>query len=267
MTELPPESYPIYSDLLRFVEERISQKEKETYNNIEQKMVFEELKNLQTIRDTIRNLVTNYGYIFDGHTTINNISDEQIVTFDISGLKNMKPEIFDAQILNLISLCWDNAVSNGKIMQQKYEAGNIGLEDVIKFLILIDESHRWVNAKKTFALDQILIYLREARQYFAGIGLATQSIRDYVPDGTTDAEMDKLKTVFELTQYQFIFRQKSNLKKILQKAFDGVLTYDQINDIPTFEQGHVLLCISSDQNLEFDVYLTDAEKAIFTGGV
>lgn len=267
MTGLPAKSYPIYSDLLSYIEELINEKKKGIYNDIESKMVFEELKDLQTIHTTIRNLVTNYGFIFDGHTTINNISEEQIVTFDISGLKNLKPEIFDAQIFNLISLCWDNAVSNGKIMDQMYSAGEIEWEDVTRFLIFIDESHRWLNAKKMFALDQILIYLREARQYFAGIGLATQSIRDYVPDGTTDAEMDKLKTIFELTQYQFIFRHKQNLKEKLRKVFDGAITFKQIEDIPTFEQGHALLCISAVQNLEFDIYLTDEEKAIFTGGV
>ena len=225
------------------------------------------MKNLQNIYLTIQNLVTNYGYIFNGHTTINNISEEQIVTFDISGLKNLKEEIFDAQIFNLISLCWDNAVSNGNIMQKKYNEGEIEWEDIIRFLILIDESHRWLNAKKMYAVDLILIYLREARQYFAGIGLATQSIRDYVPDDSTDSGIDKLKTIFELTQYQFIFRQKSNLKEKLRKVFDGILTYRQIENIPQFGQGHALLCISSEQNLEFDVYLTDEEEAIFTGGV
>ncbi len=267
MTELPPESYPIYSDFLTYIEEVSKNKKEAEYNTIESEMVVDELKDIQVVHGTIQNLVTNYGYIFDGHTTINNISDEQIVTFDISGLKNLKSEIFDAQIFNLISLCWDNAVSNGKIMDQKYSSGEIEWEEIIRFMILIDESSRWLNAKKMFALDQILIYLREARQYFAGIGLATQSIRDYVPDGTTSSEMDKLKTIFELTQYQFIFRQQSNLKDKLQKIFDGALTFKQIEDIPTFGVGHTLLCISAVQNLEFDIYLTDEEKAIFKGGV
>ncbi len=267
MTGLPSKSYPIYSDVLSFIEKRMKEMEEGSYNDIQQEIVLEELKNLQNIYLTIQNLVTNYGYIFNGHTTINNISEEQIVTFDISGLKNLKEEIFDAQIFNLISLCWDNAVSNGNIMQKKYNEGEIEWEDIIRFLILIDESHRWLNAKKMYAVDLILIYLREARQYFAGIGLATQSIRDYVPDDSTDSGIDKLKTIFELTQYQFIFRQKSNLKEKLRKVFDGILTYRQIENIPQFGQGHALLCISSEQNLEFDVYLTDEEEAIFTGGV
>ncbi len=51
---------------------------------------------------------------------------------------------------------------------------------ILYTLILIDESHRWVNTKKPHVLDMITVYLREARKYFGGIGLASQSVRDYV---------------------------------------------------------------------------------------
>ncbi len=267
ITGLPAESYPIFSNLIELIDEIVSSKSKGMFNDIEQALVIEELKLLKNIRRTVSKLVNTYGHIFNGHTSIKNISDEQIITFDISTLKSLSPEIFDAQIFNLISLCWDNCVSNGKIMQELYREGKFEFEDIVRFLILIDESHRWLNAKKPFALELILQYMREARQYFAGIGLATQTIREYVPEGTTEKELDRMKSIFELTQYKFIFRQQADLKPLLEKAFSGVLTFRQIENIPDFEQGHNILSIASDQNIEFDVYLTDEEEAIFTGGV
>ena len=160
---------------------------------------------MDKIKNTISYLVNTYGSLFDGHTSIDNITDEQIVTFDISKLKEMEPAIFDVQIFNAISLCWDNCVTNGKLMESMRREGSIQLEDIVHFLILIDESHRWINTQKLQALDLITIYLREARKYYGGIVMASQSIRDYVPEGSSDVAINKIKTVFELTQYKFLF--------------------------------------------------------------
>ena len=69
---------------------------------------------LDKIRKVISSIVYTYGNLFNGYTTINNIVDEQIVTFDISTIKDMKPEVFDALLFDMVSLCWDNCVTNGK---------------------------------------------------------------------------------------------------------------------------------------------------------
>ena len=179
----------------------------------------------------------------------------------------MKAEIFDAQIFNMISLCWDNCVTNGKLMMKGLYDKTLESWDIIHTLILIDESHRWVNTKKQQALDLITIYLREARKYFGGIGLASQSVRDYVPEGTMDAAVDKMKTVFELTQYKFLFHQDSNVTGLLGNIFGGVLTPSQIARIPKLDVGENILSIASDRNIEFKVHLPADEEAVFQGGM
>lgn len=179
----------------------------------------------------------------------------------------MKASIFDAQIFNMISLCWDNCVTNGKLMQGMLNRGEIELIDVTKFLMIIDESHRWINTKKRHALESVSIYLREARKFFGGILLASQSIRDYAPEGSGAEEIDDLKKIFELTQYKFIFHQESNVLPLLDKIFENTLTQSQRNKIPKLEIGDTILCISSDKNLEFNVHLTKEEEKIFQGGI
>lgn len=44
-------------------------------------------------------------------------------------------------------------------------------DDIIRFFILIDESHHLINASKEYALDIISIYFRESRKYFGGIAM------------------------------------------------------------------------------------------------
>lgn len=133
--------------------------------------------------------------------------------------------------------------------------------------MIIDESHRWLNAKKRHALELITIYLREARKFFGGIMLASQSIRDYVPEGSADEAIDDLKKIFELTQYKFIFHQDSNTLPLLDRIFESTLTRSQRNKIPKLEVGENILCIASDKNLEFRVHLTKEEEKLFNGGV
>lgn len=266
-TGLPASSYPTFSDFLEYLTENIKEMQNKEYNAMEQKIVGKTLLLRDKIRKVIRNIVKTYGNLFDGHTTIENISDEQIITYNLSTIKELKPEVFDASIINMISLCWDNCVTNGKLMLKRLDEGSIKMWDVVRTLILIDESHRWLNAKKLQALDLISIYLREARKYFGGIGLASQRAADYAPEGSQNEGINKLKDMFELTQYKFIFRQSSNAKKLLYSIFEGELTGNQINNIPKMGVGKCIMCISGDRNIEFKVHLTKEEERIFQGGV
>lgn len=267
ITGLPAKSYPTFGDLLNYTEKKMKTISASKYNSMEKEVAKKNLLILDNIKNTLENIVATYGSIFNGYTSLENILDEQIVTFDISTIKELEPQIFDAVIFNMVSLCWDNCVTNGQVMNDLYNKGKIKKQDIVKFLIIIDESHRWINTQKLQALDLITIYLREARKYFGGIMMASQSIRDYVPEGSSDIAINKLKTVFELTQYKFIFHQDGNALGLINTVFQNELTQSQIARIPTLEMGDNILCISGEQNLEFHVHLTDEEKQLFTGGI
>lgn len=272
VTGLPASRYPTFSDLLAYISGQIDEIQNKQYEGPELALINKNLIMLDKIRKVVANIVNTYGSLFDGHTSIDNILDEQIVTFDISTIKEMKAAVFDAQIFNMISLCWDNCVTNGKLMLDRLnrepgDPGKIELEDVTRFLMIIDESHRWLNTKKRHALESVGIYLREARKFFGGILLASQSIRDYAPEGSGEEEIDDLKKIFELTQYKFICHQEPNTLPLLDKIFESTLTQSQRNKIPKLEQGETILCISSDRNLEFKVHLTKEEDKLFMGGV
>lgn len=274
VTGLPANRYPTFSDFLEYIERKMEdiQRKSKGYEAVELDLVKHRMAIMDKIRRVLSNITNTYGALFDGHTSIDNILDEQIVTFDLSTIKEMKPSVFDAQIFNMISLCWDNCVTNGKLMMErlrkaKGEEGALDPEQVTKFLMIIDESHRWINTKKRHALESITIYLREARKFFGGIMLASQSIRDYVPEGSGAEEIDDLKKIFELTQYKFIFHQEADTLPLLDKVFESTLTQSQRNKIPKLEIGENILCIASDRNLEFKVHLTKEEDRIFEGGV
>lgn len=267
ITGLTSAKYPIFSDLLRELETEIQILEMGTYTAQQMTLISRKLINLDNVRGQINLLVSAYGYMFDGHTSIDNMNDVKIVTYNLSQLKDMDSHIFDLQLSNTLSICWDGAIINGSLMKKRWENGEIELEDVVHTLILIDESHRWVNAGKLFALDTLSLFLREGPKYFIGIWLASQSIRDYVPEGSTKDGVNVLKNIFELAQYKFIFHQDSNVIQIIDNVFNNALTYAQRERIPRLQRGQTILCISGDRNIEFKVYLSKEDDKLFEGGV
>lgn len=191
ITGLLPEKYPTYTDYLNLLNRKITEISNGTYNEINIEVARRNLITLDNIKNTIEHVIYTFGSILDGYTTIENILDEQIICYDISDLKQMKAEIFDVVIFNVISLCWDNCVANGIRMNQMEYEGKIEKWDKVKTLILIDEAHHWVNTKKEHALDLVTKYLREARKYNGGITLANlsdiirsmiETINEKIPD-------------------------------------------------------------------------------------
>lgn len=267
VTGLPAVSYPTLQDLWNLIDRKMQSYIAKTGNENEMYLIQHALTQYNKVKNTLDVLINIYSSLFNGHTTMDNITDEQLVTFNLSQLKSLPASIFDAYLYIILTLCWDNCVTNGKTMLDLYDAKKIDFSDIVHTMILIDEAHRWINTKKPLILDQITIYEREARKYFGGILLATQSIRDLIPEGSTDANIDKLKNIFEFSQYKFLFRQNSNVIPLIDRVFQSSLTPSLKGRIPKLEMGQCILMIDSDQNLELKIHLTEEEKQLFKGGV
>ncbi|MGL4483771.1 MAG: VirB4 family type IV secretion system protein [Anaerovoracaceae bacterium] len=259
--------YPIFSDFLLYLRFEISKAKMLNSAEKNSKELSEnEIIIAEKIALVIENIVDSYGNIFDGHTTIPNLYEEQIVLFDIQNLAGSKEEIFDAQLFIALALCWDNCVSKGSKMKKLYDNNEIAWNDITRFLVIIDESHRIINAKKLAGVEQVTLYEREARKYFGGIALASQSIRDFVPDGSSEKGINQIKTLFELTTYKLIMNQDNNCKEKLSQIFQNQFTSSELEKIPKLSKGQGLLSISGDQNIQVDIAITEEEKKLFTGG-
>lgn len=265
ITGLAADKYPIFSDFVAYLEKRRAAIRAGS-NKIEADLAIREARTCDNIYKAFRSLVTNYGAIFNGHTSIDNIMDRQIVFFNIANLKSMKPEVFDAQLFLALTLCWDNCVKVGAYMKEQYETHAIEKDDITRFEIFIDEAHEIINTDKIAAVEQITVFAREARKYFGGILCATHSIRDFVPEGASTEGINKLKTFFELCEYKFILNQDTNALPVLQQVFANKLTAGDLEAIPRFGKGEMVFCVSSDRNIQMHVEITQFEEENFKGG-
>lgn len=264
------EEYPILADFKVYLEkeiELVKKLDEVAITDVETNLNIDKAKSIYSILSAVENLISNYGSIFNGKSAINNITDEKIVCFDISTIKDLG-NVFTAQMQNLVSLCWDNAVNNGEIMKSRWEEDkDLPSHEFTKFLVLIDESHIWVNTSMPLVIDMIARYMREARKYFAGIVLASQSVKDFIPESSSE-NLEKIKTIFELAQYKFMFKQDSSVKEHIKNKFGFSLTMSQVDQIPFLEVGETIMSIAGDSSIEFKEWLSmDYEEKLFAGGM
>src|SRR5699024_3927022 len=185
-------------------------------DNAEKRIIRSELsstriKRLEKIELVIDNLVNSFAYLFNGHTTIPDITDEQVIFFSIRNLTGLEKSVFNAQMFNALNLIWDNLIQIGSSQKKlMYDGESFDIDEATRFLVMIDEAHRLVNSENMLAVKFLTDFAREARKYFGGLILASQSIRDFVPDHSDTDTVTKIRTLFELTQYKFVMQQDAN---------------------------------------------------------
>ncbi|PEF16028.1 VirB4 family type IV secretion system protein [Bacillus cereus] len=266
ITTRKSKEYPIFSDFLRFVR-------KELYQDVKARKHHENLgesrkHRLELIELNLVNLVEAYAELFDGPTTIEDFKKEQVVSFSLRNISSFKPEVFQAQIFNVLNLLWNEMISNGAPQLKAFNKKQLAFEDVTRYFIIIDEAHHIINTKKesAHALQFLTKLSREDRKYFAGLLYASHTIRDFVPEGSSQEMIDEIKKLFELTQYKFIMQQDNNSLDMLRKVFAGQLSESEIAAIPHLPTGDVILSIGAVKNIHFHVEVTDEELMLFGGG-
>lgn len=263
-TEYDTNEYPIMSDFLEYIE-------KELYSNVETKTAKPNLtdshrKRLESIILNISGIVRDYGMLFDGHSTIKDINKEQIISFELRNLSNFDSRIFNAQIFSILTLLWNSALIQGTPEMNAFNNGVKKAEDCKKYMILIDEAHRIINSNNVKAVEYLTTFEREARKYFGGLIFATHSIRDVAPANINNEIFEKIKILFELTQYKFIMQQDNNSLSTLTEVFSGQLSENELRKIPYLEQGNCILSINGFDNIMFNIEATKQELDLFKGG-
>lgn len=267
ITGYSPEEYPTMSDFISHIElemEEIMRKKPDT--KAEEKLLVDEVVRLSNIKRVFVDVRDNYGKMLDGHTSIDNIMDTQGVVFNIKNIASLPAHIANTILYEILSMCWDNCTRNGLIMKQLYEEGKIGIDEVVHFLITFDEAHKIMNTRFPVALQQLTDMQREMRKVFGGLCLATQSISECIPEGSSEDSVRLIKDLFSFSNYKFIGKQDESLKQTLKNAFGSALNDNEYNRIPVLGQGNFILSIQGDRNIEFKVYASDDELNMFRGG-
>lgn len=261
-TEYKAEEYPTLSEFYKYIKDNYFEDD----DNVKKNLSRFRQKRIEDIASTIENLVVTYGKIFDGHSSIMDLTKENLISFEVRTLSSMDSKIFNAQMFNVLTMLWNNSLIQGLKEKRAYDEREKKIYEAVKYVLLIDEAHKFINSDNIMGVDFLEKFGREARKYFAGFIFATQNIRDVVPDIKNSKVAEKIKTLFELTQYKFIMQQDNNAKEVLDKIFLGQLTQSEVDSIPLLGTGETILSINGDKNLKFKVEISDKEDYLFKGG-
>ncbi|EAC4365540.1 TraE, Type IV secretion system protein [Listeria monocytogenes] len=261
ITNLPETAYPILEDWVAF---------------IDQKMVGEIDTETKTayrrIYKAFKAMLTNYGKMFNGHTTIPNFSKQPILFYETGGMETLDDYVFDIQIYLATTQIWATMTTLGRQEQNAYTAREKHWFDYTRFLVVMDECHNYLNIEKAYTAKFFVTMLSEARKFFAGIVFATQRLDRMFPKAANvqSKEMvvasNQLNQIVGLCPYKMIFKTDIAAMNQVKSVFKTQLTESEYELIPSFHKGDCILSMAGDQNLTMHVEITKEEDLQFAGG-
>lgn len=237
INSLSPTDFPIFTDVLKQLRNRLYSRyiNEDDYEFIS--ALTDNRKNvLGSLEIYIKQIAEGmYASIFNGYSSID-ITKEDFIVFDVKDLSEMEERVYNAQLFNILSLMWGEICDN-KIINKKLKNQN----DRKYVVAIIDEAHRFINAKNPQALNFILNLVRRTRKYDAALWFASQSILDFVPNYQSE-HVDTIKTIFALVQYKIILAQPTQNIELAQVVFPQ-FTVSELVSSTIFKPGEMLLSL------------------------
>lgn len=198
-----------------------------------------------------------YASIFNGISTVD-VSDEDLIIFDVSMLSEMEESVYNAQLLNILALEW------GEIYQNRVINDGIPEDQQRKCVSVFDEAHRFINTRNAQGLMFIDKLVRRGRKYLAALWFASQSPRDFAPSGESE-QLDKIKSIFAMVQYKILMQQDDSSFEIIEKLFPQ-FTQSEVENTTFFGKGDMLLSLGAGQKIRCNRYIPKEDFEYFGGG-
>ena len=218
---------------------------------------------LENLEIQLSEIVHVYGKYFNRKSTINTLNEDMVV-YTLRNLMSQADNVKQAQMFNIKSTLWNELITLGKIEKERYESG-VDIKDIRCFAIIGDEMHHLLKSNNSDGIDYLATIQREAPKYFGGLTIATHQLSDTI-SGIKSEHAEKVKSLFQLSQYKFLLKLDANELDSIGEVFKNQITVREMEAIPSFRTGQVLVHISGDSNYKVNIHASEAELALFKGG-
>lgn len=262
-TELVADEYPILSDFVMYVEDYQDKLQSKKHTN---KI---ELSSVNRIYNTFNELLTTNADMFEGTTEFQDISREQVVTFDLSGLKAM-PNLLNAQIFSVLSLVSADIVNHGKRCKQFLKASPEKSEmDMPHYIVNISEAQTLINPKYESSVKLLADIIDSMGENFAGVVLSVNSLRGILFESGSatfkDPYVTAVQRIFGLMQYRVFAQTDDTSVPLLANALSGSMNQSELETLPRLTKGQLFMNISSVGNIVFNQQLLAPEIERYGG--
>lgn len=264
ITGLDHDMYPTLRDFVLYANERQRKAERDPRMRLTSNMV----TSMNRITSTFANIEESKGDMFDGITRFPDLTNEQVVTFNIQGLLAQGKPIFNAQIYSVLTLLSADIIKNGMKLRQQLKNGTLDMYSIPWYYLNIDEVENIINPKFTFGVEFLASMMEQMRKNFCAITMAAPTIKDLIMNGNShDPYVLAVQKIFSLFQIRFFFQISDDDLPRLQMALGGSTTTDELQGLTKLEKTEVLMNINGDRNVQFKVEITHDEERRYGGGI
>ena len=264
ITGLDHDMYPTLRDFVLYANERQRKAERDPRMRLTSNMV----TSMNRITSTFANIEESKGDMFDGITRFPDLTNEQVVTFNIQGLLAQGKPIFNAQIYSVLTLLSADIIKNGMKLRQQLKNGTLDMYSIPWYYLDVDEVENIINPKFTFGVEFLASMMEQMRKNFCAITMAAPTIKDLIMNGNShDPYVLAVQKIFSLFQIRFFFQISDDDLPRLQMALSGSTTTDELQGLTKLEKTEVLMNINGDRNVQFKVEITHDEERRYGGGI
>lgn len=264
ITGLDHDMYPTLRDFVLYANERQRKAERDPRMRLTSNMV----TSMNRITSTFANIEESKGDMFDGITRFPDLTNEQVVTFNIQGLLAQGKPIFNAQIYSVLTLLSADIIKNGMKLRRQLKNGTLDMYSIPWYYLNVDEVENIINPKFTFGVEFLASMMEQMRKNFCAITMAAPTIKDLIMNGNShDPYVLAVQKIFSLFQIRFFFQISDDDLPRLQMALGGSTTTDELQGLTKLEKTEVLMNINGDRNVQFKVEITHDEERRYGGGI
>lgn len=223
------------------------------------------------IQATFTNMEKQYGNIFNSYTTAPDLSKEDVVCYDVSGILQTN-ELFNAQVYSVLAMENHYIIKNGREQRALRNAELITPDEVKHTVLVLDEAQNYISLENAYNLRFIVSVLEQMRKNYAALMMAMPTIKDVIiidktsPDVGMKEFTKNVDKLFGLMQYRFFFHLPESDATALKIVLGRSITETELAQVAKLRKGSALLNIQNNRNYLFSVSVTQSELKRFDGG-
>ena len=261
---LPREAYPTLEDFVLFANE---QKRTATSDIRRRPTNIDEIS-MNRITSTFQSLLTNKGTMFNGITRFPDLSNEQVVTFNLRGLQAQGQNVFNAQVYQVLTLLSGEITKNGLSQRHLLQTGDITEDDAKWYYLNLDEVENLITPHFSFGVEYLASLMEQMRKNNCAITMAAPTIKDLIMNVNSDNPyIIAVQKIFSLFQINFFFQISNDDLPRLKVALCQSTSMAELQGLTTLRRGECLMNINGDRNIRFFVDITNEEKRRYWGGM
>lgn len=267
VTGLPHEQYPQLGGFLVYL-----RKMQRLY--VSQNRPSTEVLSINRIVTTFEKMMQSESDIFNGATAIKDFSQEDVVVFDVSGLKAHGLETFNCQVYSALSLLSADIINNGKRYRPLYNNGQITADKIPYYWVCIDEFQNYAREEFANGLDWFASLMEEMAKDFCGVSIAMPTIKEILPAENIQINTNQaqrfyraVSKIFGLMTYRCFFQLSDDDIPRLERALGQSVTRGELSSVAKLRKHMMLLNINGGSNYPFTLEVTDEEIHRYAGGI